>query len=302
MKRKWTLRLGVLVILIIFGVYLRIHKRNVGYIKRYKLLNVADSTEITSIKIVKSSDTVLLKRENSGWKIDIKGRLLPANTKKIDNLAGKFVVATYQVAGINTKNLSSYGINDTSSTKLMIGTKDGKTKMLEIGKRGPLYSSFYFVFPDKKRVYVLFGIPLYEISTNTENYRDKEVLNLKIEDIKSFTLINEKDTFKVTQLGDTFISNPPEDTSVIKGVLNRARVLTAFGFADDLPDSITGIKNSNKKILFVSQQDDTIEITVGKKGKSALYVSTNKRPGEIFKVYLSWFDEVLEKANLSKKG
>jgi len=226
-----------------------------------------------------------------------KDRELPANAKKVENLAAKFASAEYQVAGLNTKDMQSYGINDSSSI-VTIRTDLNKERSLIIGKRGPTYSSFYFVFPDRKKIYLLMGIPLYTVSAHRNDYREKSVVNLKITDIKAFTLISGKDTLLVTRSGDTFQSVPQKDTSTIKGVLNRARVLTAFSFADAEPDSITGIKSSNKRVVFVTQQDDTIIITVGKKGKYALYVSVNKRPGEVFKVYRSWFDEVLKKAGI----
>ncbi len=302
MNRKWTVRLGILVLFIIFGIYLKIHQKSTGYIKRYKLLNIADSTEITGIKMIRDTDTVMLARRGNNWVVNLKGRVLPANNDRINQLAGKMLQATYQIAGYNMKNKADYGINDTSSTRLFITTKDGKTKTLIIGKRGPVYSSFYFVFPKTKKVYTLFGLAPYEISTNTDNYRNKKIVDLKLKDIKSFTLINDKDTFSVKVSGDTFISNPVKDTSVIKATINRARVLTAFGFADNKPSNETGLKDSNKRVVFITQQDDTIEITVGKKDKYALYVASNKRPGEVFKIYRSWFDEVLKKAGLLPKG
>ena len=298
MKGKWGVRIGVLFVLIIFGIYLRIHKKSTSYIKRYKLLNIADSTHISGFEIVSGTDTVMLNKRDGRWMVVINGKELPANANKIENLAAKFAEAEYQVAGLNTKDIESYGINDTSSTVITVKTDAGDTKTLIMGKRGPTYSSFYFVFPEREKIYLLMGIPRYSISSRKDDYRDKSVINLKLEDIKAFTLIAGKDTLSIIRTADSFVSVPVRDSGTIKAVINRARVLTAFGFADTLSDSVTGISSSDRKIVFVTQQDDTITITVGKKGEHALYVASNKRPGEIFKVYLSWFDEVLKKSGI----
>ncbi len=298
MKGKWNLRIGILLFLLVFGIYVRFHRRSASYIKRYRLLNIPDSTHIVEFDIIKSGDTIRLNKKTNRWSVSFGGRKLPANANKIENLASRLAEAKYQIAGLNTKDLKEYGISDSASTILTIKTDRGETKTLIIGKRGPTYSSFYFVFPDKKKVYLLLGVAPYIVSTEAEAYRDKNVVNLKVDDIKSFTLISDRDTLRITRMGDSLKSDPPRDTATIKATLNRARVLTAFGFADELPDSITGIKSSNKKIVFITQQDDTIKITVGKKGKHALYVASSKRPGEVFKVYLNWFDEVLKKAGM----
>lgn len=298
MSSKWHLRLGILLILFIFGVYIRVHEKRTSYIKRHALLNIPDSTHIVGFSIIKDTDTIVLKRENDKWVIELENKRLPANINKVEELASKFVNAEYQIAGLTTKDMEVYGINDTTSTKIVIKTDKGKTKTLIMGKRGPIYNSFYFVFPDRKRVYLLFGMPPYSISTKIEDYRDKKVVNIKLDDIKEFTLISGKDTLRIERVNDSFRAYPEKDTLTIHSVLNRSRVLTAFGFAEDLPDSITGVLSSNKKVIFITHEDDTVLITVGNKGENALFVLSNKRPGEVFKVYRSWFDEVLKKAGI----
>lgn len=297
MSRKWQIRIAVLVILFVFGVYLRIHRRATSYIKRYDLVEVKDSTQIVGFNIVKGEDTITILKEGEKWIVLSEGRKLPANASRVWDLVRKVIDARYQIAGENARNLDVYGIDSTSFI-FSVKTADGKVVTLEAGKRGPTYSSFYFVFPGRKKVYLLFGIPRYTISTDLDSYRDKNVVDFKKDDIKALMVFNGGDSLVIKRKNDTFVSIPQRDSASIEATINRARVITAFGFAENEPDSVTGLKNTNKRIVFITQSDDTTVVYIGNKGKYALYVSVNKRPGEVFKVYRSWFEEVLKKAKL----
>ncbi len=297
MKRKWEIRIAVLLILLIFGVYVRIHRHATSYIKTYNLVKVADSTGISLLRITNSKDTILLKNNNGKWDVVYRGKDLPANNQRIWELVNKLLKSSYQVAGVNTKDFIMYGIDSTSFV-FAVKTKDGKETIITVGKRGPTYSSFYFVFPDRKKIYLLSGIPRYSISTRVDDYRDRNVVDIKKEDLKLLTIINNKDTLVIKRMGDSLISTPKRDTASLMSTINRSRVLTAFAFADTVNDSITGLDSTSKKVIYVTESDDTIVLYIGNKGKSALYVKSSKRPGEVFKVYKSWFDEVLKKAKL----
>ncbi len=300
MRKKWEIRIGILIVLFVFGIYLRVHRKATSYIKRYTLVNVKDTTGIAGFGIIKGKDTILIKKHGEQWVVVLNGREFPANNAKAWELAGKVVKANYQIASESPKDLGTYGI-DTTSFVFEIFTNDGKTVRLKVGKRGPTYNSFYFVFPGKKKVYLLMGIPRYTISTDVDAYRDRKVVDIKKEDIKSLIICNGPDTLLIKRKKDTFIAIPELDTASIMATLNRARVMTAFGFADEEPDSVTGLENTDKKIVLITQSDDTFIVFVGNKGKYALYVTTNKRPGEVFKVYRNWFDEILKKAGLLKE-
>ena len=297
MSRKWQIRIVVLIVLFAFGVYLRLHRRATSYIKRYDLVDVKDSTQIAELSIIKGNDTISIKKAGTGWAVFMKGKKLPANNARVWELVNKVINARYQIASENASQPDVYGI-DSTSFLFSVKTDNGKVVTLKAGKRGPTYSSFYFVFPGKKKIYLLMGIPRYTISTDVSAYRDKSVVDFKKEDIKSLVVYNGKDSLVIKREKDTFISIPERDSTSIMATINRARVITAFGFAEDEPDSVTGLMNTNKKMVFVTQSDDTTVVYIGNKGKYALYVATSKRPGEVFKVYKNWFDDVLKKAKL----
>ncbi len=297
MSRKWQIRIAVLIVLFAFGVYLRLHRRATSYIKRYNLVEVEDSTHIAELNIIKGNDTISIKKAGTGWAVFMKGKNLPANNARVWELVNKVINARYQIASENASQPDVYGI-DSTSFLFSVKTDNGKVVTLKAGKRGPTYSSFYFVFPGKKKIYLLMGIPRYTISTDVSAYRDKSVVDFKREDIKSLVVYNGKDSLLIKRKKDTFISIPERDSTSIMATINRARVITAFGFAEDEPDSVTGLMNTNKKMIFVTQSDDTVVVYIGNKGKYALYVATSKRPGEVFKVYKNWFDDVLKKAKL----
>lgn len=240
------------------------------------------------IVVRKDQKTVTLQNNNGQWSVN--GNR--ADIKSVDDLFKSFSETELKhVVSKNSSNHESFGFSAGNLTDATISAQTQKL-MIQIGNYSPEQNSFYIRKIDSVNVYLASGSLAARLTPEISVWRNKSLIPYKQDELtrvtitgtKNFSLIKDKNGWKIQADGKT----EQPDQNKIQSVLGVLSGLEGYDFA-----------NTDETADFNSSPEySTIRIEAGN-GKTELravkmqdYYLVSRSGEDLMKVYLSNLDNL----------
>ena len=233
MKRNTYILIGILAVLIIAAVLVlqRPGEQSVSA-DAGETLVAYDSTAIDRIEISSAAATTTLQREGNGWMMTAPLRV-KADDAGIHQLLGKGkAISLKALISTNPQKQSVFQV-DSNGTLVRMFEKGAQCAAFRIGKTGPSYTETYVRREGSHDVYLADGMLLSTFVKQPRDWRDKAILRLPMEGIKTvryqygdttFTLAFQDSAWKVDGL--------PAAEQSVRNVLGSLAMFSADDFVD----------------------------------------------------------------------
>ncbi len=175
MKSKKEYILAGLVI-IILAAYLVIHKTDKTHYELPVIPELAQS-DITSITISKSDQTIELKKKDDKWLIYPKK--YPANNAKVDAMVD--IIKSLKVTALvsESKNYHPYELDPENKITIQAGNGEKVLRAFDIGKTAPSNRHTFIKMPGDDRIYHARENFKNKFNNTKDDLRDKTVLSVE---------------------------------------------------------------------------------------------------------------------------
>ena len=301
MNKRQKLYIGILVVLVI--VFL-ITKMGNNVEKRIRFFQ-ADSVQIKTIEISNIKDTLRLSKNNDKWAL-VYPLDYPANEYQIDNFFSKVLNVKTSNLPISENESSFETYKVTNSQGTLIQFLDENNNVLDealIGK-----SSSSKTTPARRsnetEIFKLEENLNYIITTNTDNWREKTILEIEDHNISKISVINDISAYELTPSDSVWNYADGKsnlivslNNSTLKEILSKLTLLTANGFVDNkyelYKDKLT-IPKLEIGIELLDGSNHYIRLAMDKDPKYVLQLDNDKV--FLYSVYQDWVDIFLKEA------
>ena len=182
-----------------------------------------DKEEVNSISLVRGDGSILLRKENGGWKLvaPIEARADEAAVEGVaSELSSTQVERSLEPESVDWKD---YGL-ESPDLKLTVGLKDGRSLDLELGDKDFNQASVFGRIPDREKVLVLPTSLHAAADKELFDFRDKAVLDFDGEQVREVRIRARRKTYRLQKEGEDWsIREPIEaraDRSEIRSLLS----------------------------------------------------------------------------------
>ena len=301
MNKKQKIYIGILVVLVI--VFL-ITKMGNNVEKRINFFHV-DSTKIKTIEISNIKDTLRLSKENDIWKI-----VYPfendANEYQIKNIFSKVLKVKTSNLPISESESSFDTYKVTNSQGTWIKFIDENKNVLDEAIIGKSSSSKTTPVrrPDKIKIFKLEDNINYIITANTDNWREKTILEIEENNISKISVICDKYAYELSPSDSLWYYTDSNNTlgvnfnnKTLRDILSTLSKLTVNGFVDNkyeeykeklnFPNLEIGIKLFNGSTHY-------LRVAMDKDPKFVLQLDNDKY--FLYSVYSDWIEKFTKEA------
>ena len=301
MSKKQKIYISILVVLVIVFLITKIDN-NVE--KRIQFFQ-ADSAMITSIEISNIRDTLKLSKQNNTWKIVIPFEK-NANEYQVQNIFSK-------VLNVKTSNLpisesessfNTYKVTNSQGTLLRFLDKNNEVLDEAIIGKSSSSKSTPVRRPDEDKVFKLEDNINYVVTTNSDDWREKTILEFDEHSISKISIIGGICAYELTQSDSLWLyADGMSNLSVsnknptLKEILSKLTQLTVNGFVDN---EYATYKEKLKYpkleigVEFFDGSNHYIRLSMVKDPKYVLQLDNNKT--FLYSVYQDWVDKFLKEA------
>ncbi len=301
MSNKQKIYIGILVVLVVAFLLTKI-ENNVE--KRIQFFQ-ADSAKIASIEISNIKDTLRLSKQNDMWKIvyPLKSDI---NEYQIGNIFSK-------VLNIKTSNLpisesensfNTYKVTSSQGTLIKFSDKNGKVLDEAIIGKSSSSKSAPARRPNENKIFKLEDNINYFVTTDTDDWREKIILEIEDHNISKISVINNISAYELTPSDSVWNYADGKsnlivslNNSTLKDILSKLTLLTANGFIDDKYEDYKEKLNFPRLEIGIELLDDSnhyIRLAMDKDPKYIMQLDND----EIFlySVYQDWVDVFTKEA------
>lgn len=287
---RFKITLTLVAILIILGITAYLFERGEvreqqGASPKAVIFPVFKTDQAAAIEIKTRGKTVsLVKQEN--WMVALNEGSYPADKgevenifKTVNNMQRESIVSTdpnkYPVFELDPVNGAEVKISRSDHTLLA---------HFFVGKNGPDLISTYIRIGGEKDVLLLSGMIKPAFDKELKDWRDKTILNLKVEDIVKIDTISPKKkvSLKKDAKGNWEMVEPEKakvKKDVIEGMVNTLATLKAYDFEDGADLKACGLTSPPTKIQITMKDNSTLSLLIGKeKDSSKRYVKREDNP------------------------
>jgi hypothetical protein len=233
MKRSTLILIGILALLIIatFVVLQRPGERSVSSDQGGTLVSY-DSAAVDKIEVRTSSGTTIVQREGSGWMLAAPLRA-KADDAGIHQLLNRSkTIALKALVSNNPQKQSVFQVDSTAAlVKIFEGANERAA--FRIGKTGPSYTETYVRREGSDDVYLADGMLLYLFSKSPKDWRDKAILHMPQETIRSVRFQYGDTSFALAFRDSLWlVDGSPASDPAVRSLLGAIATLKADDFVD----------------------------------------------------------------------
>ena len=182
-----------------------------------------DKEEVKSISLDRESGSIILKKENGGWKL-VAPIQAKADETAVDGLASELssiqVERSLEPGSVDWKD---YGL-DNPNLKISVALQDGRRLDLELGDKDFNQDSVFGRIPHVAKVLVLPGLLYTTADKEPVDFRDKTVLEFDREQVREVEIRAKRKTYRLQKEGQDWSIREPiqarADRSEIRSLLS----------------------------------------------------------------------------------
>ena len=237
MNKKQTIYIGILVVLVILFL---ITKMGNNVEKRINFFH-ADSARIMTIEISNIKDTLRLSKKNDEWMM-VYPFEYPTNEYQIKNIFSKVLNVKTSNLPISESENSFNTYKVTNSQGTLIKFLDKNNNVLDEAIIGKSSSSKTTPArrPDDNKIYKLEDNINYIITPNSDNWREKTILEIEEYNISKISVLCDVNTYELTPsdslwyyIDDKSTLSVEFNNKTLRGILSTLSKLTVNGFVDN---------------------------------------------------------------------
>ncbi len=301
MNKRQKLYILTLVVLVIVFLLTRT-SNNVE--KRIKFFQ-ADSAKITTIEISNIKDTLRLSKRDNEWMM-VEPFEYPVSEQQINNIFAK--VLQVQTSNLpiseNESSFDTYKVTSSQGTGIKFYDKNDKLLDEAIIGKSSSSGSTPVRRPDENKIYKLEDNISYLISTDTNSWREKTILEIDKSNISKISVLHEANAYELTLTDSLWQYADGQSTlgvdlnnNTLKDILTSLSKITVSGFYDNMykeyqdklvePDLEIGLELFNGSTHYVRVAMD----------KDPKYVMQFDNDTEfLYSVYKNWVEKFTKEA------
>lgn len=220
-----------------------------------------NETSVTMVRFIHPSDTVELRREPDGWRVN--GFRADSGSVARFFEAASAAEANDLVA-TNPANHERMGVagDSANSVQIEIG---GETRTVLVGNTGPRPATAYARMPDEDDVYLLEGGLRAHVVRNLDDWRNRRMVSIDTSLVSRIAVQRNDDDYAVVR-GDsawTFEDGSPVGERGVENLLQQfGGALVAAGFVAD-GDSLAALPQSGSTTAYSESGDVLAQVTIG---------------------------------------
>lgn len=238
MKKKNNIYIYGLILVALVAISYFVMRDTSGEKKTMKIpekLFTVDSVTVDKLEIERNGKKVTMEKRGNLWNVTAPV-LYTANQQFIASAVSN--LKSYKISSIvsdNPNNKSFFGFNDTNVTKLSVFQNGTLSGIIIIGNASTGASQTYIKKPDANEIYLAEEL-LYNnfVKFDLSEWRDKAVLSIPRNAIKSIDFYTDSEKYTVTQdtTGKSYIGKDSVSSAVFEGVLNMLQNFNTQNFRD----------------------------------------------------------------------
>jgi hypothetical protein len=233
MKRSTLILAGILALLTLaaFLVLQRPGEQSISAGDGEMLVSY-DSAAVDKIEVKSVSGTTVLQREGSGWMLTVPLRAQADDGSVRQLLSQGRTIAVKAMVSSNPQKQGVFQV-DSTGTLVRISTGGEERAAFRIGKGGPSYTETYVRREGSDDVYLADGMLLHVFVRQPRDWRDKAILRLPQESIKTVRYSYGDTTF-VLALHDSvwLIDGVPAADYVVRNLIGSLATFSTDDFVD----------------------------------------------------------------------
>ncbi len=233
MKRNTLILAGVLALLIlaVFIVLQRPGERSVSADGSEVLVSY-DSAAVDKIEISSASGTTILQREGAGWMLTSPLRAKADDAGVHQLLSKGRMIAIKAMVSSNPQKQTVFQV-DSTGTLVRMYAGGNQRAAFRIGKPGSTYTETYVRRDGSNDVFLADGMLLYLFVKQPRDWRDKAILRMPQESIRSVRYQYGDTTFALA-FQDTVwrVDGAPASDNTVRGVIGALATFSADDFID----------------------------------------------------------------------
>ncbi len=247
------------------------------------------------ITIKKANEVITLKKENETWKVNqfkadneiVKNFLSNLNALTIDSLTSR-----------NEKNYPMMEVNEEKGSLVTFFQGKNIISSFFVGKEGASFQDFYLRISGKKEVYLAKGEIKFFIEKTVDDWRDKKILSVQENQLKSLTYTYSTSTFSlIKKANDWFAQSDSQEKKVKKDtlqpLLDELKSLNALGFANKKEENLLEQPDSTLSLSF--NYNLKPETLVFKKKDESTYLVKRLPDPTIYTITISTYNIIMKR-------
>ena len=267
--------------------------------EKAKKLFQFEKEEVNSISLARSNGSIVLNRENGGWKL-VAPIEAKADEAAVDGLASELsstqVERSLEPDSVDWKD---YGLED-PNLKITLGLEDGRGLDLELGDKDFNQASVFGRIPDQEKVLVLPGILYTSADKELFDFRDKSVLDFDREQVREVWIRARRKTYRLQKEGEDWSVREPiqarADRSEIRSLLSDLEFARVEEFLERGAGELKtyGLNAPSSRVdLYLGDNRARKTLLVGKKIGAQFYAKDDAGE-DVFRIK----EDLVEKLNL----
>ncbi len=267
--------------------------------EKAKKLFQFEKEEVNSISLARSNGSIVLNRENGGWKL-VAPIEAKADEAAVDGLASELsstqVERSLEPDSVDWKD---YGLEN-ADLKITVGLKDGRRLDLELGDKDFNQASVFGRTPDQEKVLVLPGLLYTSADKELFDFRDKSVLDFDRDQVREVRIRARRKTYRLQKEGEDWSIREPiqarADRSEIRSLLSDlefARVEEFLERGDGRLKTYGLHAPSSRVDLYLGDNRARKSLLVGKQVGAQFYAKDDAGE-DVFRIK----EDLVEKLNL----
>ena len=291
MNKKNLIPIIVLALLIIVFVITKLNDKTERRINFFRF----DSTQIYTIEIASSEDTLKLAKIDNNWMIEYPVSYPPAK-RKIDDIFQKVLQVETSSIPITETSFEKFNVTDSLGTLLVFYDKNGKIlEEVLIGKSGN-YNYSYARRKDDAKVYQLYTNISYSINPKVSTWRKKEIIEIPEQDISRIFVsydgtdysLSATDSLWMYQDAETGFSIK-EANSNLKSIISAIKRFTVADFIDnEYEDYQQKFENPALEVTVELFNDEPINLKFIEHEEKKFVLQLNDETEYLYIIYESW--------------
>lgn len=301
MNKKQTIYIGILVVLIILFL---ITKMGNNVEKRINFFQ-ADSTKIVTIEISNIKDTLRLSKKNDEWML-VYTFEYPTNEYQINNIFSKVLNITTSNLPISESESSydTYKVNNSQGTWIRFFDENNNVLDEAIIGKSSSSSSTPARRPDDNKIYKLENNINYIITANSDNWREKTILEIEEYNISKISILSELNAYELTPsdslwnyVDDKSTLGVDFNNKTLLDILSTLSKLTVNGFIDNkFEDYKEKLISPDLEIGIELFDGSTHYIRVAIDNNSKYILQFDNNEIFLYSVYKDWVDKFTKEA------
>ncbi len=256
-----------------------------------------DREDVVKMILENQSDTLVFERKEDQWIINNDSTIV-LDVSSVKDLEYSFSnMDSEQIVEENPNDLDKYGLQNPQSTATVI-LKDGTEKVFYLGNQTPAKNTYYLMVQGDPKVYTVWMNHGQHFSSSLEDFRDRSLPNIDIQQISHFKLERkEKPTIEIVLneeegegkaygVGIWDIIQPYQQVRTVSTEdfmkeLEKLPVFQVEDFIEDQPENLEkyGLTEPSIELQMKDMEDTEVHLLFGKEyNDNYIYFKVADRP------------------------